>query len=79
MGLNLYFWEENPVFGFRGGEGQRKKKSRAEAIFLAGGLKLQSKKQTRNRGITKNPAIRAIRIYLMIFSFWKIPIHSPQD
>jgi len=74
-----YFWGENPVFEFGGGKGQRKKKSRTEAIFLAGGLKSQSKKQTRNRGITKNPVIRAIRIYLMIFSFWKVPIHSPQD
>jgi hypothetical protein len=63
----------------RDGEGQRKKKSKTWAIFLAGGLKLHSKKQTRNRGITKNPVIRAIRIYLTIFSFREVTICYPKD
>ncbi len=46
---------------------------------MAGGLKLHSKKQTRNRGITKNPVIRAIRIYLTIFSFREVTICYPKD
>jgi len=79
MGWNPYFREKNPVFKLRGGEGQRKKKSRTEAIFLAGGSKLHWKKQTKNRGITKNAAIRAIRIYLTIISFQEVTIHFPKS
>jgi len=67
------------VYKLRDGEGQRKKKSKTWAIFLAGGLKLHSKKHTRNRGITKKPVIRAIRIYLMIFSFRGVTICYPKD